>query len=99
MARFAVQRILALSGIMAPGCLPPKWLEQHQKPVQPTVLTVTEPVVAKTMDFTFTEPWQGMEMIKKQGTIIGYNHWAAVKKPYDNCNLIMPSLRNRQSAA
>ncbi|AEC21736.1 hypothetical protein PT7_3196 [Pusillimonas sp. T7-7] len=94
MARFAVQRILALSGIMAPDRLPPKWLEQHQKPVlQPTVLTVTEPVVAKTMDFTFTEPWQGMEMIKKQGTIIGYNNGEPVKTPYDNCTLIMPSLR------
>ncbi|NYT84316.1 succinylglutamate desuccinylase/aspartoacylase domain-containing protein [Pollutimonas harenae] len=93
-ARFAVQRILALSGIMDTDRLPAQWLEQQRQPVaQPTVLTVTEPVVAASMDFTFTEPWQGMEMIKQQGTVIGHNNGQPVTTPYDNCTLVMPSLR------
>ncbi|TEA71946.1 succinylglutamate desuccinylase [Allopusillimonas ginsengisoli] len=93
-ARFAVQRILALSGVMSAEHLPKEWLEQPREPAsKPKVLTVTEPVVAKSMDFTFTQPWQGMELIEKQGTVIGYNNGHPVRTPYDHCTLIMPSLR------
>ena len=93
-ARFAVQRVLELSGIMDINQLPPEWLAQNQQPApNPTVLTVTEPVAAKSMNVTFTEPWQGMELIKDKGTVIGHNDGEPIRTPYDNCTLIMPSLR------
>ncbi|SIL75344.1 Uncharacterised protein [Mycobacteroides abscessus subsp. abscessus] len=45
------------------------------------------------MDFTFSENWQGLEELEKAGTVIGWADGEPVVTPYDNCTLVMPSLR------
>lgn len=59
-------------------------------------LEVTEPVVAKSSGFRFTEPFTGLECIASQGTVIGDNDGEPVLTPYDDCVLVMPSTRQAQ---
>ncbi|MPN35563.1 hypothetical protein SDC9_183061 [bioreactor metagenome] len=56
-------------------------------------LEVTGPVVARSARFTFTEPFTGLEVIAKTGTVIGDNDGEPVVTPYDDCVLVMPSTR------
>jgi predicted deacylase len=56
------------------------------------VVRVTEPVVAKTMDFRFARPWKGLEVIEKAGTVIATDADKTWRTPYDDCVLVMPSL-------
>lgn len=58
------------------------------------VLEVTEPVVAQSMDFTFTEDYRGLELIERAGTVIAHDGGRAIVTPYDNCVLVQPSLRH-----
>ncbi len=66
-------------------------------------LHVTHAVVAKSEYFCFTEAFQGLEVIAKAGTIIGYQSSAthglsdAVRTPYDDCVLVMPSVRQARA--
>lgn len=61
--------------------------------MQQWVLDVTGPVVAKSKNFCFVEPYKGLEIIAHAGTVIGWNAGEAVITPYDNCVLVMPSIR------
>jgi hypothetical protein len=60
-------------------------------------LQVTGPVVARSEHFRFTGPFQGLEVFAKAGTNIGHHDGAglgeAVVTPYDDCVLVMPSVR------
>jgi predicted deacylase len=56
------------------------------------VVRVTEPVVAKTMDFRFARPWKGLEVIEKAGTVVATDADKTWRTPYDDCVLVMPSL-------
>ena len=60
-------------------------------------LHVTGPVVARSEHFRFTGPFQGLEVFAKAGTNIGHHDGAglgeAVVTPYDDCVLVMPSVR------
>ena len=47
-------------------------------------------------DFRFAAPYVGMEVIARAGTVIGHDGARAVATPYDNCVLIMPSMRLRK---
>ena len=60
-------------------------------------LEVTGPVVAKSERFTFTEPFTGLEVIAKAGTVIGDNDGEPVITPYDDCVLVMPSTRQARA--
>ncbi|WP_397452835.1 M14 family metallopeptidase [Pseudomonas sp. NA-150] len=57
-------------------------------------LRVTEPVVADSMNFRFTEDFRGLELIKRAGTLIARDGAREVVTPYDNCVLVQPSLRH-----
>ena len=69
----------------------PGWLQADC--ARQWVLEVTGPVVARSADFRFTEPFQGLECIAKAGTVIGWNDSDPVMTPYDDCVLVMPSVR------
>ena len=71
--------------------LPPGWIAPL--PRQMTVVRVTEPVVAKSMDFRFAGEYTGLETFAKAGTVIGWSDGEPVVTPYDDCVLVMPSLR------
>ena len=69
----------------------PGWRQDDCR--QQWVLDVTGPVVAHSAGFRFTAPFQGLECIAKAGTVIGWNDLDAVTTPYDDCVLVMPSVR------
>ena len=85
-------RFLAASGAvnvkvletMLPGWRQPDADEQW-------ALTVTGPVVAKSSRFQFANAYEGLEVIAKKGTVIGWNDGDPVTTPYDDCVLVMPS--------
>lgn len=60
-------------------------------------LTVTGPVVAKSQGFRFNAPFTGLERFARAGTVIGDNDGEAVCTPYDDCVLVMPSVRQARA--
>jgi len=60
-------------------------------------LQVTGPVVAKSERFAFTQPFTGLEVIARAGTVIGDNDGEPVTTPYDDCVLVMPSTRQARA--
>ena len=60
-------------------------------------LEVTGPVVARSAGFRFTEPFEGLECIPRAGTVIGDNDGEPVTTPYDDCVLVMPSVRQARA--
>lgn len=57
------------------------------------VIEVTEAVTITGNRFEFVQPYIGLEVIPRQGTVIGRDGDREVRTPYDNCVLIMPSRR------
>ena len=57
------------------------------------VVEVSEAVTIQSDDFVFEQPFIGMEVIEKAGTLIARDGAAEVRVPYDNCILIMPNRR------
>ncbi|QCP51345.1 succinylglutamate desuccinylase [Trinickia violacea] len=90
-AKDCTARFLVLSGVVDEADLPADWFAP--KPDTMRVIRVTEPVVAKSMDFRFAAAYTGLETFEKAGTVIGWNGGEPVVTPYDNCVLVMPSLR------
>jgi predicted deacylase len=90
-ARDVTARFLLLSGVIDESDLPEGWLQPL--PEEMLIVRVTEPVVAKSMDFRFAEPYTGLEVFDKAGSVIGWSEGEPVKTPYDDCMLVMPSLR------
>jgi predicted deacylase len=58
------------------------------------VIRVTEPVVAKTMRFRFASPWKGLEVVRRAGTLVAVDENREWKTPYDDCVMVMPSMRH-----
>jgi predicted deacylase len=56
------------------------------------LVRVTEPVVAKTMDFQFARPWKGLEVVAKAGTPVARDRDTEWRTPYDDCVMVMPSM-------
>jgi predicted deacylase len=64
-------------------------------PAAQRVIEVTQAVTIASDDFRFAAPYVGMEVIARAGTVIGHDGAQAVATPYDNCVLVMPSMRLR----
>ncbi|HKR45173.1 MAG TPA: succinylglutamate desuccinylase/aspartoacylase family protein [Paraburkholderia sp.] len=90
-ARDVTARFLLLSGVVEEADLPAGWLQPL--PPEMRVVRVTEPVVAKSMDFRFAGNYTGLEVFPKAGAVIGWSDGEPVVTPYDDCILVMPSLR------
>ena len=45
------------------------------------------------MDFRFVSPPTDLQVIEQKGTLIGYEPEQRIVTPYDDCVLVMPSLR------
>lgn len=90
-ARDCSARFLLLAGTVDPQDLPAGWLAPVSEPVK--VVSVTDPVVARSMDFRFAGPYTGLETFAEAGSVIGWNDGEPVTTPYPNCVLVMPSLR------
>jgi predicted deacylase len=57
------------------------------------VIEVTQAVTITGNRFEFVEPYIGLEVIPKKGSLIGRDGDQEIRTPYDNCVLIMPSRR------
>lgn len=85
------------------GCVSADEATQHlpgwRQPDGPAqwALDVTGPVVARSANFRFVRPFQGLELIAKAGTVIGDNGGEPVATPYDNCVLVMPSIQQARA--
>jgi predicted deacylase len=90
-AKDSAARFLSVAGTLDEEDLPPGWLSA--KAAAPRVIRVTHAVVATSMDFRFAGAYTGLEVIPKAGDIIGWSNGEPVPTPYDNCVLVMPSLR------
>jgi predicted deacylase len=90
-ARDVTARFLQVSGVVDAKDLPEDWILASPQVMH--VVRVTEPVVATSMDFKFADAYTGLEIIPKAGTVIGWSEGEAVRTPYDNCMLVMPSVR------
>jgi predicted deacylase len=72
-----------VAALMQPGELPAQ-----------RFIGVTEPVVAQGMELEFTGDYRGMEVFAKAGTVIAKENGREIATPYDDCTLVMPSLRH-----
>jgi predicted deacylase len=90
-ARDVTARFLQVSGVVDAQDLPEDWILASPQVMH--VVRVTEPVVATSMDFKFADAYTGLEIISQAGTVIGWSEGEAVRTPYDNCMLVMPSVR------
>lgn len=57
------------------------------------IIEVTQAVTVGEGKFRFAEPYYGLEVIPKAGSVIGWDGETPVRTPYDDCVLIMPSRR------
>ena len=77
---------------MIEGDFVSRFLPAEPPPPQAVVL-VTDPITIATDQFRFTGTFTGMEVIEKEGTVIGWDGDEEIRTPYDRCVLIMPSRR------
>ncbi|HEV2263803.1 MAG TPA: succinylglutamate desuccinylase/aspartoacylase family protein [Stellaceae bacterium] len=83
-------RFLAACGLLTPDRC--RAVLDFAAPPQ-RVIDVTEAVTVTSDDFRFTVPYRGLEVIPKAGTEIAHDGGRAVVTPYDDCVLVMPSMR------
>ncbi|AHJ65040.1 Hypothetical protein GbCGDNIH4_0633 [Granulibacter bethesdensis CGDNIH4] len=55
--------------------------------------SVTHTIIARTARFAFTQAFVGGHIIPHAGTLIAHDGDETVRTPYDDCLLVMPSLR------
>jgi predicted deacylase len=86
-----IGRFLLLTKVVDAEDLPEQW---KSKPDENTkVIRVTDAVVASSMNFRFKENYRGLEIFTKKDTVFAYSDEQALSTPYDNCVLVMPSVR------
>ena len=90
-AKNAVMRFLIEAGSISKADAPNGWVLPDHTP--PAPVQVTDRVVAQSMDFVFSESYTGGEVIAKAGTLIAIDAGQRITTPYNNCMLVMPSLR------
>jgi hypothetical protein len=54
---------------------------------------VTDAVTAISRQFAFTQPYHGGEIVARRNTLIAMDGPTEIRTPYDDCLLVMPSLR------
>lgn len=84
------------------GSVEAPWAEARLRRAPPAVqrvIRVTEPVVAKTMGFRFAGEFRGLEVLPAQGTEVARDGDTVWRTPYDDCVLVMPSLRHLRPGA
>lgn len=84
-------RFLVASGALPATALPGDWW--LPTPPAQQVLEVTHAVAARSMAVQFAQPWRTGQTVARAGTVLGWNDGEAFTTPYDDCTLVMPSLR------
>lgn len=81
--------LLAIQDVIATGLQ--GWLVADR--AAPTPVRVTHAVVAQSIQFEFTQAFTGNEVIAQAGTVIAHDDGQAITTPYNDCVLVMPSIR------
>lgn len=92
----------ALRFLRVTGAVDAAWADARLRgaaaPAQ-RVIRVTEPVVAKTMGFRFAGEFKGLEILPVAGTEVARDGDTVWRTPYDDCVLVMPSMRHLKLGA
>ncbi len=80
----AIAGVLAAAGLIAAPV---------QRAGPPRLAEVTQAVTACSGGFTFTQPYRGGDVVARRHTLIAMDGDTEVRTPYDDCLLVMPSLR------
>lgn len=91
-AKDTLLRFLKVTGAVEPG-----WADARitlAPPKAQRLVRVTEAVVAKSMAFKFAWPFKGLEVIPRAGTVVATDGDTVWKTPYDNCVMVMPSVKH-----
>ena len=83
--------------LIVTGAVDEAWarpLLRLQPPAVQRLIRVTEPVVAKSMQFRFARPWKGLEVVPSAGTVIASDGDHVWRTPYDDCVMVMPGTSN-----
>ncbi|MBI1775427.1 MAG: succinylglutamate desuccinylase/aspartoacylase family protein [Proteobacteria bacterium] len=89
----------ALRFLYATGVLARAAMEAHVSAVavpQQRMIDVTDGYTAKTAEFSFVEPYIGLERIERAGTVVAEDGEVKVVTPYDDCYLVMPNHRAKK---
>ncbi len=73
------------------------WVAQHQRlplPAQQRLLRVSEAVVARSSEFKFLLPTEGLGVVEKAGTALAQDGEHIWRTPYDHTVLVMPAKNN-----
>jgi predicted deacylase len=84
-------RFLSAAGCVKPEQLPANWLKSA--PSRQIAVKVTDAVVARSNMLRFEQNWQGLDMVEQADTVLARDGETVFTTPYDQCTLIMPSLR------
>ena len=85
-------RFLAATGCLTHDIITPRL--RLALPERQRVVRVTEPIVAKSMEFSFLVPIEGLGIIPRAGTPIARDGDTVWSAPYDETVLVMPSMRH-----
>ncbi len=96
-AKDTAARFLVMTGAADADDLPRDWFVTLPDALR--IIRVTEPVVATSMDFRFAGQYTGLETFEKAGTVIAWQDGQPIVTPYENCVLVMPSVRQLRPGA
>ncbi len=69
----------------------------HEKTPKPqTMVDISGGYASKTDAFKFVEPFIGLELFPKAGTVIAHDGDEAIVTPHDDCYLVMPNHRAKK---
>jgi predicted deacylase len=93
-AKDTCRRFLGATGCVEPDAVATA-LSDWRRPdsAQQVVLEVEGAVVAKDANFRFVRPLRPLEVIERAGTVIGIDGEERIVTPFDDCVLVMPSIR------
>ena len=89
---------VALRFLARTGAVAREWVDARlpqAAPAEQRIIEVSGPVTIASNRFRFVEDYEGMEVIPDEGTVIGWDGERAIRTPYPDCVLIMPSRRLR----
>lgn len=86
-------RFMAAAGVLSHSDAV-DWLRREAPPQR--TIAVTHRITAASDHFRFKQNFQGLEVIAEAGTVIAQDGRIDVRTPYDNCVLVMPTLRLAQ---
>lgn len=91
-------RFLATVGSISARTAAARGNLQTRAPQAPRVIEVTDCVTAASDRFAFVQPFRGLDVMPRAGSLIAVDDGRRIVTPYDDCALVMPVERPRAGA-